>query len=80
MFEGLLQPTHLLVIAGLALLFFGPKRLPEFGTALGQSVRGLKGIFQRDGASVSDDAQAGTTQVKPLKGLLTGSTEGELKN
>ena len=31
MFEGLLQPTHLLVICGIALLVFGPKKLPELG-------------------------------------------------
>jgi len=31
MFEGLLQPMHLLVIFGIALLVFGPKKLPELG-------------------------------------------------
>ena len=31
MFEGLFQPTHLLVIVGIALLVFGPKKLPELG-------------------------------------------------
>ena len=29
--EGLLQPMHLLVIFGIALVVFGPKRLPELG-------------------------------------------------
>ena len=29
MLEGLLQPTHLLIIFGIALLVFGPKKLPE---------------------------------------------------
>ena len=28
MFEGLFQPMHLLVIFGIALLVFGPKKLP----------------------------------------------------
>lgn len=42
MFEGLFQPTHLLVIAGLALLIFGPKKLPELGKGLGESIRGFK--------------------------------------
>jgi len=31
MFEGLFQPMHLLIIAGIALLVFGPKKLPELG-------------------------------------------------
>ena len=29
MFEGLFQPTHLLVIFAIALLVFGPKKLPD---------------------------------------------------
>jgi len=42
MLEGLFQPTHLLIIAGIALLFFGPKKLPELGKGLGESIRGFK--------------------------------------
>ena len=42
MFEGLLQPMHLLVILGIALLVFGPKKLPELGKGLGQSIRGFR--------------------------------------
>ncbi len=42
MFEGLFQPMHMLVIAGIALLVFGPKKLPELGKGLGESIRGFK--------------------------------------
>jgi len=42
MLEGLFQPMHLLVIAGLALLVFGPKKLPELGKGLGEGIRGFK--------------------------------------
>lgn len=42
MFEGLFQPTHLLIIAGIALLIFGPKKLPELGKGLGEGLRGFK--------------------------------------
>jgi sec-independent protein translocase protein TatA len=42
MFEGLFQPMHLLVIAGIALLVFGPKKLPELGKGLGDGIRGFK--------------------------------------
>lgn len=42
MIEGLFQPMHLLVIAGIALLVFGPKKLPELGKGLGESIRGFK--------------------------------------
>jgi sec-independent protein translocase protein TatA len=42
MFEGLFQPMHLLIIAGISLLIFGPKKLPELGKGLGESIRGFK--------------------------------------
>ena len=42
MFEGLFQPMHLLVIFAIALLVFGPKKLPELGKGLGEGIRSLK--------------------------------------
>jgi sec-independent protein translocase protein TatA len=42
MFEGLFQPMHLLVIFGIALLVFGPKKLPELGKGIGERIRGFK--------------------------------------
>ena len=42
MFEGLFQPTHLLVIFAIALLIFGPKKLPELGKGIGEGIRGFK--------------------------------------
>jgi len=42
MFEGLFQPMHLMFVVGLALLLFGPKKLPELGKGLGESIRGFK--------------------------------------
>jgi len=48
MFEGLFQPMHLLVIFGLALLIFGPKKLPELGKGIGEGIRGFKSAMQPD--------------------------------
>jgi sec-independent protein translocase protein TatA len=48
MFEGLFQPMHLLVIFGLALLVFGPKKLPELGKGIGESIRGFKSAMRAD--------------------------------
>ncbi len=42
MFSGLLQPTHLIILLGIALVFLGPKRLPDAGRALGQGLREFK--------------------------------------
>ena len=48
MFEGLFQPMHLMVIFGLALLVFGPKKLPELGKGLGESIRGFKAAMRAE--------------------------------
>ena len=54
MLEGLFQPTHLQLIAGLALLILGPKKLPELGKG-GESTRGFKAAMQgKDEASNHD--------------------------
>ncbi|MGA8620062.1 MAG: twin-arginine translocase TatA/TatE family subunit [Candidatus Sulfotelmatobacter sp.] len=42
MFEGVFQPMHLLVIFFIALLVFGPKKLPELGKGIGAGIRALK--------------------------------------
>ena len=42
MFEGLFQPTHLLLIVVAGLFLFGPKKLPELGKGLAQGIRGFK--------------------------------------
>ena len=42
MIEDLLQPRHLIVILGIAILFFGPQKLPELGKGLAQGIRSFK--------------------------------------
>jgi len=49
MFEGLFQPMHLLVIFGLALLIFGPRKLPELGKGLGEGIRGFRAAMKGEG-------------------------------
>lgn len=36
----LFQPTHLMVVAVIALVFFGGKKLPELGKGLGKAFAG----------------------------------------
>jgi sec-independent protein translocase protein TatA len=38
MLTGILEPTHLILILIVALVFLGPKRLPDAGRALGQGL------------------------------------------
>ncbi|HEX3354677.1 MAG TPA: twin-arginine translocase TatA/TatE family subunit [Terriglobales bacterium] len=61
MFEGLFQPMHLLVIFGIALLVFGPKKLPELGKGIGDGIRGFKEAMhpQAEKTSASSDPISG---------------------
>jgi sec-independent protein translocase protein TatA len=42
MIEGLLRPSHLLLILVVALFVFGPKKLPELGKGLAQGIRSFR--------------------------------------
>ena len=48
MFEGLLQPMHLLVILIVAGLVFGGKKIPELGKGLGEGIRSFKNAIRGD--------------------------------
>ena len=67
MFEGLFQPMHLLVIFGLALLVFGPRKLPELGKGLGESIRGFKSAMKAE-------------EEKPAPSLAGSSSESAPKD
>jgi sec-independent protein translocase protein TatA len=60
MFEGLFQPMHLLVIFFIALLIFGPKKLPELGKGIGEGIRALKDSMN----SHSNSDQAKSSESK----------------
>jgi sec-independent protein translocase protein TatA len=46
---GLSLP-HLLIIAAVLLLFYGPSRLPQLGSSLGKTIRGFKnGLENQEG-------------------------------
>jgi sec-independent protein translocase protein TatA len=53
-----LQPTHLIIILVVALLIFGPSKLPEIGRAMGKTIR----EFQ---TGIKEASQGFTEEVKP---------------
>ena len=61
MFEGALQPIHWLVVAGIALIIFGPQRLPELGKALGGAIRGFKTSMKEAESGESTAKDGGTS-------------------
>jgi sec-independent protein translocase protein TatA len=62
MFEGLFQPMHLLVILGIALLVFGPKKLPELGKGFGEGIRSLKSALNPENEEKPIDIDNVTTK------------------
>lgn len=68
MLEGLFQPMHLMIIAGIALLIFGPKKLPELGKGLGESIRGFKAAM----AAKEELPAAGRDQTTSANLAATG--------
>jgi sec-independent protein translocase protein TatA len=56
--SGLDNPIHLLVIALVVLILFGPSRFPQIGRAVGSGIRELKG-------SLTGDDEAADKSDKP---------------
>jgi sec-independent protein translocase protein TatA len=67
MFEGLFQPTHLIILFAIALLIFGPKKLPELGKGLGEGFRALKEGMKDTPATPPPAEQSKTTDSKETK-------------
>jgi sec-independent protein translocase protein TatA len=65
MLEGLFQPTHLIIIFAIALLVFGPRKLPELGKGLGEGIRALKEGMKDSGSTTAE--QNKTPESKETK-------------
>jgi sec-independent protein translocase protein TatA len=59
---GLTNPTHLVVLLGIALLLFGAKRLPEIGRSLGSGMREFKDSITHETAAIPES----TTPSEPV--------------
>lgn len=61
-----LGPMELVLILGIALLLFGPSRLPGLGKSMGDAIRGFK-----KGLEGEDEKQAGAPRDQ-----ITGNGQG----
>jgi sec-independent protein translocase protein TatA len=68
MFEGLFQPMHLLIIFGIALLVFGPKKLPELGKGIGDGIRGFKAAVRSDEERLANPTTTTANEQSVTKG------------
>ncbi len=62
MFEGIFQPMHLIIVLGIVLLVFGPKKLPDLGKGLGEAIRGFKKAINEE--AKNPEKSETTTQSK----------------
>lgn len=71
----LFSPMHVLLLLAVALLIFGPSRLPEIGSGLGKSIR----EFKRSMNQISSDKEAPTKSAKeyPAKAVVTDENPPE---
>ncbi|WP_413584376.1 twin-arginine translocase TatA/TatE family subunit [Bdellovibrio sp. HCB274] len=69
---GSLSLTHLLLIALIFLIFFGPSKLPQLGQSLGQAIRGFKkGLNEID---------ADVKEVNPNQQVTHNQNQGQQVN
>jgi sec-independent protein translocase protein TatA len=59
-----ISPIQIIIVLGIALLVFGPKRLPEMGRSIGRGIRDFKDGLTGDPAH-SDDADADRSASTP---------------
>jgi sec-independent protein translocase protein TatA len=74
MFEGLFQPMHLIIILAIALIIFGPGKLPELGKGLGKSIR----EFKKAMSDATNDIDV-TKDVQETPKEITSPTSMEMK-
>ncbi|RPF55234.1 twin-arginine translocase TatA/TatE family subunit [Abyssicoccus albus] len=59
---GIVSQTGLIIIAVLALILFGPKKLPEFGKAMGSTLKEFKDATK--GLADDDDEDKDNAKTK----------------
>lgn len=57
-------PGELLVILVLALIIFGPRRLPEIGRSLGKSIREFRDASQQITSQFTDELKSASAELQ----------------
>ena len=69
---GNIGPLEIIVVLIIALIVFGPKRLPELGNSLGKGIREFK-----DSVTGDDDDDAADADVKAVRASQATATPVE---
>ncbi len=65
MLDNLFTPSHLIFVLVIALLVFGPRKLPELGKGLGEGLRGFKQGIKGDPEVVATKSEAAKAEPAP---------------
>jgi sec-independent protein translocase protein TatA len=69
-------PLELIVVLIIALVIFGPKRLPELGRSLGRGIREFRGSLSSDSKDEDDDEER--RAIEESKAETAEPVEGEV--
>jgi sec-independent protein translocase protein TatA len=64
MFGGKLGWPELLIILGIALVFFGPSKLGDLGKGIGDAIRNFKGAVKDSEPASAPASSSGSTEQK----------------
>ena len=70
-------PLELLIVLGIVLLIFGPKRLPSLGRQLGSGMREFKDSLTRRSGDDDDDEEDAGAATRSQAAAALGRPEGE---
>ncbi len=71
---------EMLIVLAIVLLIFGPKRLKNIGSDLGNAIKGFRKAVSEDEGDKSADDSAGTAAPKVIEGEVTDSVGATSKS
>jgi sec-independent protein translocase protein TatA len=69
---GNIGPLEIVVVLIIALIVFGPKRLPELGRSLGKGIREFRGSLGGDSDEDEDERSPSAREIEPSRGEPVG--------
>ena len=77
---GGLSLTHILILAVILLVFFGPSRLPALGQSLGKAIRGFKDGLNEIDVEAKDISQTHLNQNQQDQQQQQSEKQNQNKN
>lgn len=74
-----LSLTHILLLFGILILFFGPARLPKLGAALGETIKQFKGAMNEPNQSSNHTQSQSSAQPPRAQELPAASASDASK-